>query len=147
MIERMRTLLICLFLLIGFSVTSTLAQVVPNPVLVFSGQTLFQTGGKQSVRYNYFVFNAESYPAELFVPSPDLPPCGANARSARTWIDVYDMRGKRLNGFCAIAGPDKLNTIWFALDPTELPPSWIYIEFNDRKTGTKYKSNLAETVL
>jgi len=26
-----------------------------------------------------------------------------------------------------------------------VPPSWVYIELNDRQTNTKYKSNLAET--
>jgi hypothetical protein len=28
-----------------------------------------------------------------------------------------------------------------------LPPSWVYVEINDRQTNTKYKSNLAETVM
>ena len=31
------------------------------------------------------------------------------------------------------------------MDQESLPPSWVYIELNDRKTNTKYKSNLAET--
>ena len=26
-----------------------------------------------------------------------------------------------------------------------VPPSYIYIEMNDRQTNTKYKSNLADT--
>jgi hypothetical protein len=28
-----------------------------------------------------------------------------------------------------------------------VPPSWVYIEMKDRKTNTKYKSNLAETTM
>jgi hypothetical protein len=62
-------------------------------------------------------------------------------------VDVYDQNGKRLNGFCALGKPDDLSNIWFALDEEAVPPSWIYIELNDRKTNTKYKSNLAETTM
>ena len=91
--------------------------------------------------------NFDSYPNELFAASPSLPPCGKNTKASRTWIDLYDQNGKRLNGFCAIDKPDGLNSIWFALDADVVPPSWIYIEMNDRQTNTKYKSNLAETTL
>ena len=31
------------------------------------------------------------------------------------------------------------------LKRTTIPPSWVYIELNDRQTNTKYKSNLADT--
>jgi len=81
----------------------------------------------------------------MFAPAPTLPPCGANTKSSRTWVDIFDQRGKRLNGFCALGSSEHLNSIWFALPEGELPPSWIYIELNDRQTATKYKSNLAET--
>ena len=40
-----------------------------------------------------------------------------------------------------------LNGIWFGLETDIIPPSYIYIELNDRKTNTKYKSNLADTTL
>ena len=79
--------------------------------------------------------------------SPDLPPCGANTKAARTWVDLYDQSGKRLNGFCALAKSADLNGIWFALETDVIPPSYVYIELNDRKTNTKYKSNLSETTL
>jgi len=91
------------------------------------------------------VANAEQYPAELFVASPSLPPCGSNTNSARSWVDFFDQRGKRLYGFCALGAPAQLNSVWFALPVGEVPPSWVYIEINDRQTNTKYKSNLAET--
>jgi hypothetical protein len=81
----------------------------------------------------------------MFSAAPTLPPCGANTKSSRTWVDIFDQRGKRLNGFCALGSSEHLNSIWFALPEDDLPPSWIYIELNDRQTATKYKSNLAET--
>jgi hypothetical protein len=76
-----------------------------------------------------------------------LPACGQNTKAARTWVDLYDMSGKRLNGFCALGKPGDLEKIWFALETGAVPPSWIYIELNDRKTNTKYKSNLSDTTL
>jgi hypothetical protein len=71
-------------------------------------------------------------------PTPNHPGPG---------VDIYDMRGRRLNGFCAISKPADLNLIWFELEEDAVPPSYIYIEINDRQTNTKYKSNLADTTL
>ena len=62
-------------------------------------------------------------------------------------MDVYDQSGKRLQGFCALGKPADLGKIWFALEEDTIPPSYVYIELNDRQTNTKYKSNLADTTL
>ncbi|MDT5059710.1 MAG: hypothetical protein QOH63_169 [Acidobacteriota bacterium] len=118
---------------------------LPNPMLYLTGQEQYQAGGKQWVRYKYAVDNFDAYPNEMFAPAPELPPCGANAKSSRTWVDFYDQRGKRLYGFCALTSHNGLNEIWFALETDVIPPSYVYIEMNDRKTNTKYKSNLADT--
>jgi hypothetical protein len=118
---------------------------VPNPVLYMIGQEWFERGGSSFVRYRYGVFNSDAYPDAMFAASPTLPPCGTNTKAARTWVDVFDHSGKRLNGFCALGKSSSLNSIWFALEEGVVPPSWIYIELTDRQAGTKYKSNLAET--
>jgi hypothetical protein len=120
--------------------------VLPNPVLYLTSLEPFQSGGKSFVRYKFGVMNSSDYPAAMFAAAPDLPPCGQNTKSARTWVDIYDQSGKRLYGFCALAKPDDLNSIWFALEETVVPPSWVYIELNDRANNTKYKSNLADTI-
>jgi hypothetical protein len=83
----------------------------------------------------------------MFAPAPALPPCGKNTKASRTWVDIYEQNGKRLYGFCALAKAADLCSIWFAMEDGEIPPSYIYIELNDRETNTKYKSNLAETAL
>ncbi len=124
---------------------STAALHVPNPVLVFMGPEFFEANGKQWTRYKYAVDNREDYPNELFAAAPELPPCGKNTKAARTWVDLYEERGKRLNGFCALGSHNDLGQIWFAVERDAVPPSWIYVEMTDRKTNTKYKSNLAET--
>jgi hypothetical protein len=125
----------------------TTAYVLPNPVLVLSGTELYQTGGKSFVRYKYLVFNSSEYPDSLFAAAPNLPPCGKNTKSSRTWVDIYDQRGARLYGFCALGKASDLNELWFALEEGVVPPSWVYIELTDRTSDTKYKSNLAETSL
>lgn len=119
---------------------------LPNPVLFYTGPEFFQTAGKQMTRYKFSVDNVDAYPKELFVAAPELPPCGKNTKASRTWVDVYDQSGKRLNGFCAFGDPKDLGNVWFALESDAIPPSWIYIELTDRKTSLKYKSNLADTV-
>lgn len=118
---------------------------LPNPVLYLMDQQHYEANGKQWTRYMYGVDNYQVYPDAMFAPAPDLPPCGKNTKSSRTWVDIYDQGGKRLYGFCAFSKAADLNTIWFALEENVVPPSWIYIELNDRKTNTKYKSNLADT--
>lgn len=125
---------------------SSIQTPLPNPVLVFVGQEFFETGGKSFTRYRYAVENFKAYPSELFAAAPTLPPCGANTKASRTWVDLYSQNGKRLNGFCALGSPSDLGKLWFALETDVVPPSWIYIELVDRQTGTKYKSQLAETV-
>lgn len=139
-----RTVIFLFLFAVGVSAQSATP---PNPILVLSGTEDYESGGKQWTRYVYFVFNREAYTAELFAPAPDLPPCGANANSSRTWIDMFDQRGKRLYGFCAFQSPANLKYVWFALGRGELPPSWVYLQMTDRKTGATYRSNLAETTL
>lgn len=127
------------------SVTATPLPVLPNPVLYLIGTDFYTANGKNWIRYEYDVLNKDDYPAAMFAAAPALPPCGLNKNSSRTWVDIFDQRGKRLYGFCALGKPADLGKIWFAMEDGEVPPSWIYIELNDRQTNTKYKSNLADT--
>jgi hypothetical protein len=145
---RKRTVLAVATLVLVFATTgSAAAPVPPNPILYFLGAEYVQINGKQLTRYHFDVLNKDQYPEDMFAASPALPPCGSNTKAARTWVDLYDQSGKRLNGFCALGKSADLNGIWFALDTDVVPPSWVYIEMNDRKTNTKYKSNLADTTL
>ena len=117
----------------------------PNPVLYLVGTEAYSTGGKDFIRYKYDVQNKDQYDPAMFAAAPNLPPCGLNTNASRTWVDFYEKSGKRIYGFCALGSPSDLGKIWFALEEGVVPPSWVYIELNDRQTGTKYKSNLAET--
>ena len=137
------------FAIMVFSALASLNAfaVTPNPVLIFMGQEPITMGGKNVTRYNYSVFNSPDIPDSLFAAAPALPPCGNNTSAARSWVDIFDQANNRLNRFCSLGKSSDLNGIWFALDEGVLPPSWIFIEINDRQTNTKFKSNLAETTL
>ena len=145
---KVKLMLAIVILATGFTTTTRTvrsAPALPNPVLYLTRTEPYQANGKTFIRYRYDVFNKDAYPADLFAAAPDLPPCGKNTKASRTWIDFFDQSGKRLYGFCALAKPADLSDISFSLEEGTTPPSWIYIEMNDRKTNTKYKSNLAET--
>jgi len=146
-LNRTRALLLLVIVACCFAVKQQAASAppLPNPVIYFIGSEAFQQGGKTYFRYRYDVFNKDAYPADMFAPAPTRPPCGANTKASRTWVDLFDERGKRLYGFCALSKPGDLNQIYFALEENVIPPSWIYIEMTDRQTNTKYKSNLADT--
>jgi len=62
-------------------------------------------------------------------------------------VDFFDAAGNRIYGFCALGSPQDLGKIWIAYEEGTIPPSYVYIELNDRQTNTKYKSNLADTTL
>jgi hypothetical protein len=123
------------------------AQALPNPILYMTSSEPYTVNGTNFIRYRYDVFNKDAYPADLFAAAPNLPPCGNNTNSARTWVDIFEARGRRLYGFCALGSPADLGRLWFALPEGEVPPSYIYIELNDRQTNTKYRSNLADTTM
>jgi hypothetical protein len=129
------------------SIKTASHSALPNPVLYFIGAEYVTINGSSLIRYRFDVDNKDAYPQEMFAASPNLPPCGSNTKASRTWVDIYEQNGKRLNGFCALGKTADLNGIWFALPVDTVPPSWIYIELTDRQTGTKYKSNLSDTTL
>ena len=141
----------CLLLAVAATVNAqptnpTPSKPLPNPVLYLTGVEYYTANGRDFTRYKYGVDNSTAYPDTLFAASPTLPPCGTNTNSSRSWVDIFDSHGKRLYGFCAFRSAADLNKIWFALETGVIPPSYIYIEINDRATNTKYKSNLADTV-
>jgi hypothetical protein len=119
----------------------------PKPILYLMATEAYSAGGKNWIRLRYDVLNKADYPADMFAAAPSLPPCGLNTNASRTWVDFFDALGHRLYGFCALSKPADLGKIWFAYEEGTIPPSYVYIELNDRKTNTKYKSNLADTTL
>jgi hypothetical protein len=141
-----------LFLLLALCMTATpTAPAAPaelaNPVAYLMGQDYYEQDGKQWVRYSIGVLNYDAYPDELFAPAPNLPPCGLNTKAARTWVEITDLGGKRIYGFCALGSNGDLNKLWFAMEAGVVPPSYVYVILNDRQTGKTYKSAPVDTTL
>lgn len=133
---------------IGGSAAGQGPSTLPNPVLYLTLIEPYTANGTSFVRYRYDVFNKDAYSAAMFAPAPSLPPCGNNTNASRTWVDIFNGRTNvRIYGFCALGSPQDLGSIWFAMPEGTVPPSYVYIELNDRQTNTKYRSNLAETVM
>jgi hypothetical protein len=120
------------------------ASVPAKPDLRLVRAEVYVNGTDAFVRWRFEVANKAAYPAEMFVPSPGLPPCGSNPNAARTWVDFFDADERRIYGFCALAGSDQLATLWFSTPFDRLPPAGAYVVFTDRLTNTRYRSDLVD---
>jgi hypothetical protein len=117
------------------------ALALPTPVIQYTGKQNYMAGGQPFTRYNLTVVNRAAYPNAMFAAAPQLPPCGLNKSSSRTWVDVFDRYGPtRLYGFCALHSSADLATLWFAKPVGQPHPQWVYIVMTDRLTNMKYKS-------
>ncbi|MCU0548982.1 MAG: hypothetical protein MUC48_06505 [Leptolyngbya sp. Prado105] len=119
----------------------------PKPVLAFKGME----NKNGFTYYNLTVTNWQQINSALFTSAPNLPPCGANSNSSRTWVDIYDAQSnQRLYGFCTFSTPENLTKLWFAVQQGQTPPQSVYVVLHDRKTDRKYRSNsvaLGQTAL
>ena len=85
------------------------------------------------------VQNWSAYSNDLFKAAPELPPCGLNKNSSRTWIDIYNAdTNARVYGFCALGTNADLKNIWFM---PSTPHGKAYIIINDRGCNKSHKSN------
>ncbi|NJM14657.1 MAG: hypothetical protein HC896_04090 [Bacteroidales bacterium] len=96
--------------------------------------------GETKTTFYLDVTNYSSFPDELFEATMQLPACGLNTNSSRSWVDIYNQDGARLYGFCAFGQAADLNLIWFSVANASIPDS-VYIEINDRLCDKVYKSN------
>jgi hypothetical protein len=122
----LKRLLVAVALLVGFA-TPALAQPFPRPVLQFTGQLIFGP----TLIVGLTVVNWRDYSHSLFAESPKLPPCGLNTSASRTWVDIYNARGRRLYGFCDFADPSNLSQLFFSVPITERPRA-VYVTLTDR---------------
>jgi len=114
---------------------------LPSPDLILIGTEDHTTSSGNFTRYKLSVTNWNAYPPELFQAAPDLPPCGLNTESSRTWVDIYDLRGDRIYGFCALGSPSNLQNLWFAVKKGETSPQGVYVVLKDRRRNQDYISN------
>lgn len=119
---------------------------LPKPKIRVTGsEDYVGSDGKPYTRYRIEVTNRSVYPDALFAPAPDLPACGINTNSSRTWVDLKDQNGVRLYGFCALARAADLADLWFAMPRGTPPPSCVSVTLTDRRCRLTATSNCAPT--
>lgn len=120
---------------------------LPAPQLVVTGkEDGTDVQGNLFTRYQLAVGNWSEFPDVLFAAAPDLPPCGLNTNSSRTWVGIYAGTGERLYGFCALSEASGLERLWFGVSGGTEPPDCVFIVLEDRRCNLSYKSNCAPTV-
>jgi hypothetical protein len=126
------------FLVAASSVMAS-AQPLPPPILKYVTQYPVPPG---LIHVDITVLNWAAYAPVLFAPAPNLPPCGLNPVSSRTWVDIFNARtGARIYGFCSLGAPYNLLRLWFATAPAA-KPKYVYITLTDRLTHRRVRSNI-----
>lgn len=109
-----------------------------KPRLAYNGSEPYAGG----VRHRLTVKNWKAFCPAMFKPAPNLPPCGANANSSRTWVDIHNgQTGARIYGFCAFGRPQDLTRLWFAVPKGRKKPKTVYVVITDRAANKRYGSN------
>lgn len=112
-----------------------------KPVIELSGTEEYATTAGNFLRFTIPVTNYTVYDDSLFSPASDLPPCGLNNNSARSWVDIYDQDDNRIYGFCALGEAASLQDIWFSVPEGVLPPQKVCVKIHDRACDKLYVSD------
>jgi len=119
-----------------------LPPALPNPVVSFTGSEKYQVSGQTWIRYKLSVTNYAAYPNSIFAAAPNLPPCGANKNSSRTWVNIYQAATNSfVYGFCAFNSAADLTSLWFAVQRGQPVPSPVIVVLSDRQLNKNYISN------
>lgn len=113
-----------------------------NPELLFTKKENSNVRGQNFTRFFLSVKNWELFSNDLFTPAPTLPPCGLNKNASRTWVDIFNENGKRLNGFCGLYSNESLKGLWFSIAENQTLPKNAYIALTDREKNKTYTSNV-----
>jgi hypothetical protein len=116
-------------------------QDFPKPKLRLVSVSDTVNNGHRLKLYEVEVVNREEFDNELFVPSPALPACGVNRSASRTWVDIFNEKGARIYGFCALKVNGELATLRFSVPADRPQPKKIFIELVDRFEERVVRSN------
>ena len=140
MIKRLAGTAIFLTML---SVVSAAGQDLPKPDLRFVRATDTEVNGKPYRMYEIEIVNRADFSDELFVQSPNLPPCGRNTNSSRTWINIYIDNKNRIYGHCGISSNGELSSLKFNVS-ADIKLTKISVDFVDRREGKVVHSNTVD---
>src|SRR5947207_1455265 len=113
---------------------------LPTPRVAFLGKT----NEPGFVRYWFAVTDHAIFNNVFFTPSPNLPPCGLNNNSARTWLRIYNgATNAYIYGYCALPNSAAMAKLSFAVARTAVQPKSFYVTLEDRLCHVTRKSNTA----
>jgi hypothetical protein len=116
-------------------------QALAKPEVTYTGAGKYTgSDGNQYTRHSLAVSNVADYPSELFSPAPDLPPCGLNTKSSRTWVNIYNEAGEYLYGFCSLGSPKEMGKLWFSVPAGDTAPSSVTVQITDRACNRSVSS-------
>jgi hypothetical protein len=114
---------------------------LPRPIVRLLGSETDVDGpGNNIRRYLLSVDNWTEYPEDLWLPAPDLEPCGLTADASRTWVTIRGPQSEHIYGFCRITSSDALTRIWFAIPLDAAPPAFVTVELWDRQSDVRVHS-------
>lgn len=96
------------------------------------------------IRYTFSVTDYASFNNVFFTPSPNLPACGLNVNSSRTWLDIFNSNGGAyIYGYCALTSNVEMKKLTFAVPKASPQPKAFNITLEDRLCHVTKKSNIA----
>ena len=121
---------------------SAIAQPCGPPLPVPKIAFLNKVNEPGFTRYWFTVSNRAVFNNVFFTPSPNLPPCGLNNNSARTWLTIYNGdTNAYIYGYCALPNNAAMAKLWFAVPTGTHPPKRFYIKLEDRLCHVTKQSN------
>jgi hypothetical protein len=133
-----------LVILVGIAVSANVqAQCgprLPTPRVAFVSKAVEPS----FIRYTFTVTNRAMFSNVFFTPSPNLPPCGLNVNSSRTWLAIFNANGGAyIYGYCALTASSEMAKLTFAVPKASPQPKAFYITLDDRLCHQTKKSNVA----
>src|SRR5947208_2281240 len=138
--KRLLVLVVLAGVLISVNVQAQCGPPLPTPRVAF----LNKVNEPGFVRYWFTVTNRAVFNNVFFTPSPNLPPCGANLNSARTWMRIFNgQTNAYIYGYCALPNNAAMAKLWFAVPSANPQPKSFYIKLEDRLCHVTKTSNKA----
>ena len=138
--KRLLVLVVLMGIAVSANVQAQCGPPLPFPRVAF----LNKVNEPGFVRYWFTVTNRSVFNNVFFTPSPNLPPCGLNNNSARTWLRIYNAgTNAYIYGYCALGSNADMAKLWFAVPSASPQPKAFYITLEDRLCHVTKKSNSA----
>ena len=138
--KRFLVLVVLVAIAMSANVQAQCGPPLPTPRVAF----LNKVNEPTFIRYWFTVTNRAVFNNVFFTPSPNLPPCGLNNNSARTWLTIYNGdTNAYIYGYCALPNNAAMAKLWFAVPKSRPQPKRFYIKLEDRLCHVTKQSNTA----